>query len=421
MKKEGTYKKDTAHRPLLKSTEKWDGRPETLAKQRHEARLRAKLQEAKDAKEARRELEKRRKDLARRPSHGSSGRETSLSLENLSSLVNTGNLFGFEVNSASTLDSRSSHSKSNKRPSPLQADSNTSDYSGTRKPRSENGSVAGDGDAQRGHTSILREDSTKSRSSSIPSEIAPFLDKDVPQPLDIPVEYRTEKFTKLPQAMPPISPHHPVLPTVIEPANEQSLDREPAGSHNPPGLSGPSSVTPCAPFLPRVLEPHEAFSVSYNGVDPITATFVDSDTGAKSSGAHIRSPPATVKREVMAVPFLAREAQELQLPDYDPSSPAMPKTACATPHRLSARARPLIPEQPDSSTFATERPPEQSRFKISLGTAKRGDIFPRKCGGDVEHDRHESERNITPTPAPGMRGIFKFSRLGLFSKDKNDR
>jgi hypothetical protein len=423
MKKEGTYKKDTAPRPLLKSTEKWDGRPETLAKQKREAKARAEEQKKKETQEIIKEMERRERELAKRRSLGSSEPRISRSMEN----VNTfGDGFGFEVHSTSTLGSQSSNNNSNQRPQFPPTQSYQSDYSGGAKSYSEGGSMASDGESQRGRTSLRHEGSTKSLSSSSLSDISPFMDRDLPGLPEIPPEHRHGKISKPLPAIPFIVPHRHVLPTVIEPPDESSPDPPiRAVSVSSPVCGHPTdpalivSTLPTPPDSAELRGESLSPSESINSVAAISP--LDEEVVVKSSGAHILGPPPTVKRKVPHVPFLAGEAQEMKLPDEYSSPPSILKSKYATSRRMSLPSRPLIPDRSNRAECAAQKPSEASRFRQPPGTAIKGDSLPRKDTEAKEGERYEPERNTTPTPAPGGRGLFRSGRLGLFAKDKNER
>ena len=157
-----------------------------------------------------------------------------------------------------------------------------------------------------------------------------------------------------------------------------------------------SPPTPSPHPSPRIIvaSPHSAQGLK----DDIKTTTLEIPPDAekiiiKSSGVNILGPPASARRKPKPQPFLAGEAQEMQLPSKDvPLRPILKRESKA--RTIDAVPRPHLPAKALAIESELSKRPNTARERLGLGAMVKGTAIPpwEPSDNTVEGDGQKTKR-----------------------------
>ena len=191
-----------------------------------------------------------------------------------------------------------------------------------------------------------------------------------------------------------------------------SLDEEPRPSASSPSLLVPSNGQTTSPSISRSSSHHSLTTrrvdigrqSATSSINTTILTIPPQDRVIiKSTGPHILGPPASARRQPKGVePFLASEAQQLQLPDSKPRSSLKGDAGCQ-------KTSSTISRPPISAYFSSQHKPQRATPDWPLRTDDRAQSDSTALPADVPR----MDRKDTSKPE-GNKGSLRKNRMSLF-------
>ncbi|MCJ1486551.1 hypothetical protein MMC06_006728 [Schaereria dolodes] len=177
----------------------------------------------------------------------------------------------------------------------------------------------------------------------------------------------------------------------------------------------PSPMTPpsLSPFIKLTLPPTDG-DIYATDIQAEVMTLPQSEqVTIRSAGSNILAPPITARRKQKSNPFLAGEAQEVQISPEDDHPPLIPNHETRPRKIHNAGQRPLSSYFPTVNQDLGARSQDVKK-KLPLGVnLKNRLVAPAQIPNSYNEDG--SARALTPTP-PGNRSVLRRPKLNLFSK-----